>query len=68
MATSEADRWFGDYPWQDASSTSWTVHAVLEDTEAALRKSASRLRSSGRCLARPALGSPRTIDRPLRWP
>jgi len=47
MATSEADRWFGDYPWQDASSTSWTVHAVLEDTEAALRKSAGRLRSSG---------------------
>jgi len=47
MATSWADRWFGDYPWQDASGTGRTVHAVLEDAEAALRKSAGLLRSSG---------------------
>jgi hypothetical protein len=47
MATSAADRWLRDSPWHDASGTSRTVQAVLEDTEAALRKSACRLRSSG---------------------
>jgi len=47
MATSGADQWFRDPPWHGASGAGRTVQAVLEDTEAALRKSAGRLRASG---------------------
>jgi len=47
MATSGADRGFRDSPWHGAPGTGRTAHAVLEDTEAALRKSAGRLRASG---------------------
>ena len=47
MATSGADRRRRDPPRHEPSGAGRTVHAVLEDTEAALRKSVARLRSSG---------------------
>lgn len=47
MATSGVGRRLRDLPWHEPSGAGRTVHAVLEDTEAALRKSVARLRSSG---------------------
>src|SRR5215471_12726133 len=40
-------RWFPDLSWHDTWVTGRTVRAVLEGTEAALRKSARRMRECG---------------------
>ncbi len=39
--------WFGDFPWRDPPDTGPRVRSVLERTEAALRRSAARLRACG---------------------
>ena len=47
MGTPGAGRRFRNPPWHDAAGASWKVQAVLEDTEAAFRKSARLLRECG---------------------
>lgn len=47
MDVSGAGRWFPNLVLHDASGTGRSVQTVLEDTEAALRKSAHRLRECG---------------------
>jgi hypothetical protein len=47
MDTSGASRWPWDLPEGDAAGTGRTLHVVLGDTEAALLKSAVRLRACG---------------------
>ena len=47
MSSSGAGRWGGDFPWDDPPGTGWAVQSALEDTEAALRRSAARLRACG---------------------
>ena len=48
MGTSGASRWPWDFPERDARSTGRNLQTVLGDTEAALLRSAARLRGSGR--------------------
>jgi hypothetical protein len=48
MAALGAEQWFRDPPWYDTSGAEWAAHAMLADTEAALRKSAGLLRTCGR--------------------
>src|SRR5215470_12551322 len=48
MGTSGASRWPWDFPDRDAAGMGRTLQTVLGDTEAALLRSAARLRASGR--------------------
>jgi GAF domain len=48
MGTSGASRWPWDFPERDAAGMGRTLQTVLGDTEAALLRSAARLRASGR--------------------
>jgi len=47
MSSSGADRWYGDFPWGDQAGAGWRDPPTLEDTEAALRRTAARLRACG---------------------
>ena len=47
MSSSGAGRWHGDFPWDDPPGTGWRAQPALEHTEAALRRSAARLRACG---------------------
>ncbi len=48
MTTSRAGRWYGDSPWLEAPGTSRRIQLILEETEAALHRSALALRTSGK--------------------
>ena len=47
MSSSGSGGWSGDFPWRDLPGTGRRVRSALEDTEAALRRSAARLRACG---------------------
>jgi hypothetical protein len=70
MSSSGTGRWSGVFPWRDPPGAGRTVQSALERTEAALRRSAARLRACGQeDLARRAERSPALarfdLDEPL---